>query len=167
MIGFSIQRPTERTHVPCLPTGTPEPQVNISDVLPHRALPENRGSCLLFWFLFFFLLWRNKDIEENLSVQAGGLYWGSWSWQLPSLLCFKQKPEVKPFQKQRHLPGIQVLTANGLSLHSRAAKSTGFDVTLSLGWTLIFFIVDRLKKKKAATFCFSLYPSPLPSDSVA
>ena len=41
--------------------------------------------------------------------------------------------EIKPFQKERHLPGIQVLTANGLNLHSRMVKSTGFDVTLSLG----------------------------------
>lgn len=140
MIGFSIQRGT-KGHAHLL---FPHGGLNLDfmyQTSSHTELCWKTGVLVYCFVSVFFLLWRNKDIEENLSVQAGGLYWNSWSWQLTlSVLCFKQKPKIKPFQKERHLPGIQVLTANGLNLHSRMVKSTGFDMTLSLGWTLIFFI---------------------------
>jgi len=140
MIGFSIQRRTKGHARLLFPHGRLHPGL-MYQTSSHTELHRKTGILVYCFVSVFFLLWRNKDIEDNLSVQAGGLYWNSWSWQLTlSVLWFKQKTEIKPFQKERHLPGIQVLTANGLNLHSRMVKSTGFDVTLSLGWTLIFFI---------------------------
>lgn len=54
VFGVPMQRSTERTHVPFLPTLMTEPCFNMSHVLLHGALPDYRDSCRLFLFLFSY-----------------------------------------------------------------------------------------------------------------
>ena len=70
---------------------------------------------------------------------------------------------MKPSQKGRSLPSIQVLITNMLNQYSRVGKSMGFGVTLGLGLTLVLFIRPYIWLEKKNGCNSSFLPISIPS----